>query len=549
MSDITVFTANRIITMNPSWPTGTAIAVRNGRILEVGTPASLKPWLDGADYKIDNRFAAYTIMPGFIDPHLHPSMAAVILPMRFITAMEWELPWERVRPVTTAEGFFARLAALDRETPPGEPLLTWGYHHLWHGDMSRAAINRVARERPIVVWHRSFHELYLNDGALAWLGITEADAGSRHQVDYDNGHFYENGLGYAISKLNPFILAPDRYREGLERLKRVAHFGGHTSLGDMAVGLFDFDLEWESATAVLDTDDTPFRTVLVPSAMQAMAAQGGHDQALEFMTTLPARNTHRLTFGRRVKLFTDGAFFSQLAQLQAPGYIDGHHGEWLIPPEHFADVARRYWNAGFKIHVHCTGDLGLELALDTLETLQWERPRFNHGYTIEHFGFSTPEQVGRMAGLGASVSANVYYVHELSHIYAQRGIGVERASQMARLGACFRAGIRTAVHSDFTMAPARPLNSAWVAATRQNCEGNVMGENEILTVEEALATITINAAYMIGLENEAGSLRAGKRADFAVLDQDPFTVGAAGLKDIGIQATVFEGTVYPLEGS
>jgi predicted amidohydrolase YtcJ len=547
MGDITVYTAERVITMNPSWPTGTAVAVRDGRILEVGSLDSLRPWLDGATHHIDDRFADRVIAPGFIDPHLHPSMAAVLLPMRFITALEWKLPWETVNPVTTPEAFIARLGELHTETKEGEPLLTWGYHQLWHGEMGRAVINTVSTERPIIVWHRSFHELYMNDGALEWLGISEADAGGRHQVDYGNGHFFENGLGYAISKLNPYLLAPDRYQAGLERLRQVAHFGGHTSLGDMAVGLFDFDLEWQATSAVLDNDATPFRTVLVPHAMPAMAKHGGHEQALAFMERLPERNTHRLRFNRRVKLFTDGAFFSQLAQMQPPGYIDGHVGEWLIAPEHFEDIARHYWNAGFKIHVHCTGDLGLELALDTLETLQWERPRFNHGYAIEHFGFSTPEQVQRIAVLGASVSANVYYLHELSHIYAEQGIGVERAAQMARLGSCFRAGVRTAVHSDFTMAPAMPLNSAWVAATRQNCEGEVVGPEEMLTVAEALATITINAAYMIGLEDEVGSLRAGKRADFAVLDQDPFTVGADGLKDITICATVFEGAVYPIE--
>ena len=94
-----------------------------------------------------------------------------------------------------------------------------------------------------------------------------------------------------------------------------------------------------------------------------------------------------------------------------------------------------------------------------------------------------------MAALGASVSANVYYVHELSAIYAQQGIGHERADQMARIGSCVRAGIRTAVHSDFTMAPALPLNNAWVASTRQNMEGNVVCPEEALTLDLSLIHI------------------------------------------------------------
>jgi len=200
-------------------------------------------------------------------------------------------------------------------------------------------------------------------------------------------------------------------------------------------------------------------------------------------------------------------------QLQEPGFIDGHHGEWLMVPEQFEAAARAYWYAGFKIHVHCTGDLGLELALDVLDKLQFERPRFDHRYTIEHMGVSTPEQCRRIARLGAQVSANVYYLYELS---------------------------------DFTMAPAQPLNSAWVAVNRISSEGNVMAPAERLTVHQAMRAITIDAAYTIGLENDVGSIRAGKRADFAVLDADPYEVAPESLRDISIWGTVFEGRPFPI---
>ena len=219
-----------------------------------------------------------------------------------------------------------------------------------------------------------------------------------------------------------------------------------------------------------------------------------------------------------------------------------------MTPETLEAAARVYWNAGYRIHLHVTGDLGLELGLDILEKLQWERPRFNHGWTFEHFGFSTPEQVQRIAALGASVSANVYYLHELSHAYAREGIGYERASQMARLKSCVDAGICTALHSDFTMAPAQPLNSAWVAVNRINCEGEVMCAEERLSAWEALAAVTLNAARVLGRESEIGSIRAGKRADFTVLAEDPLTTDVSRLRDIPIIATVFEGDVHPLPG-
>ena len=144
------------------------------------------------------------------------------------------------------------------------------------------------------------------------------------------------------------------------------------------------------------------------------------------------------------------------------------------------------------------------------------------------------------------MSANVYYLHELSDSYTQNGIGYERASQMARLGSCFRAGINTTVHSDFTMAPAEPLNSMWVAVNRVNHVGNVMGATEAITAQQALQAITLNAAHVIGMADITGSIRAGKRADFTVLDEDPLTCDPLDLRDINICATVFEGKIFPL---
>ncbi len=544
---ITLFPARRVITMNPSWPEGRVVAVRDGRILEVGSLDGLTAWRAHDDVEVREDFADAVIMPGLIDPHLHPLMAAVLLPMRFITALPWDFPWESVPARTTPETYRAALEAAALEGDQNKPFFTWGYHGHWHGLMSRALLDEVFGTRPAVVWQRSFHEVYLNTAMLTHLEIDLDRLKDRPQIDIERGHFYENGLGYAINRLNRIIMAPDWLDLGLERLKALVHFGGQTSVGDMAVGIFDAELEQRAAERVLDNAATPFRVVCVPHAQRV--GRGDHSQGPERIEALAQAATHRLRYPRKVKLFTDGAFFSQLAMLKAPGYTDGHEGEWLMAPEEYEAAARAYWNAGFEIHVHCTGDLGLELAIDTLAKLQWERPRFEHGYTIEHFGFSQPEQVARLKALGGRVSANVYYLHELSGAYSERGVGVERAQQMARLGTLERSGMPFSLHSDFPMAPALPLHSAWVACTRENCDGTVVAPAERVSLDAALRAVTIDAAAMLGLEDETGSLRAGKRADFAVLDKDPYEVGAEGLRQLKVLATVFEGEVFPVPES
>ena len=167
MSEIVVYVARKIRTMEPSLPEATAVAVRDGRIVEVGSLQSLKPWLDAHPHRIDRTFESHVLTPGFIDPHLHPAMAAYLLQCEFITAMEWQLPHKTVPPTRSREGWLARLKELhEAEKDPEKPLFTWGQHRNWHGEIWRADLNAISSTRPIVMVHRSFHETVGNDGAL-----------------------------------------------------------------------------------------------------------------------------------------------------------------------------------------------------------------------------------------------------------------------------------------------------------------------------------------------------------------------------------------------
>ena len=542
--DLTVYIAKHIHTMNPALPHATAVVVSDDMIVEVGTLETIQPWLDAHPHRIDETFADKVLMPGFIDPHLHPSMAALLLPMHFITALEWRLPDRTVRGVLGQDAYLEELRRIEATLGPDEPLFTWGYHELWHGKMSRDILNEVSRRRPIIVWQRSFHQIFMNDAAFDFAGLDEARLERHPQVDVAAGRFFETGMQMAAGQMNRYLTEHDRFVHGLELTKASIHAGGHTTIGDLTGTYFDTDDEWDVLCEVLDTDDTPFRVQMVPIGTRQMG--GDHSAALALAKSRVERGTDKLFYRHHIKLFCDGGFYAQAMQVEPPGFIDGHHGDWMMAPEQFEELARLYWNEGYQIHVHCTGDMGLQLAIDVLEKLQWERPRFDHRFTIEHFGLSSPEQVQKLAALGAIVSANVYYVHELGEMYWSQSVGHERASQMARLGTLARHNVITALHSDFTMAPAEPLMSAWVAVNRLGEQGSVLAPEERISVHQALRAITIDAAYVLGMEHEIGSIRAGKKADFTVLEEDPYEVAPETLKDLTIWGTIFEGKAFPL---
>jgi predicted amidohydrolase YtcJ len=308
----------------------------------------------------------------------------------------------------------------------------------------------------------------------------------------------------------------------------------------------NLDTEFASVQAAYENDRTPFRALYIPVGSEVIASRyGGLEQAAEFYATLPERSTHRLRWVKQVKFLCDGAFYSQLMQMQ-DGYTDGHQGEWIMPPDELERAARVFWNRGFQIHVHVNGDLGMEVTLDVLEKLLHENPREDHRFTLHHTGYFTEEQARRIAELGAAVSAQPYYLHALGDKYAEVGLGPERAHYMVRLKSLIDNGVKVSLHSDFTMAPAEPLKLAWVAVNRLSGSGEVLGPEERISVEQALRAVTIDAAYAIRMEDEIGSIEAGKVADFTVLEQDPYEVDPVNLKDIPIWGTVFEGKLFPV---
>ena len=237
-AEVTVYTAALIRTMEPALPEATAVAVEEGRIVAVGSLEDMEPVLRLRGGTVDRRFQDRVMVPGFIDPHVHPSLPAILTQFPFLAPDDWSLPTGEFPGATTPEAYKTKLMALaEQHGDPAVPFIAWGYHPLWPGDVWRADLNDWFGDRPVVLWHRSFHELIGNDAAWAMLGVTEEDATGTAEADWQRGHFYEGGLKAVVPKLG-FLFEPARFGKGMQNFLTMMHQTGVTTALDMGTGIF-----------------------------------------------------------------------------------------------------------------------------------------------------------------------------------------------------------------------------------------------------------------------------------------------------------------------
>jgi len=541
-----ILVARKIITMDPALPSATAMGIdASGLISAVGSLQEVRARLPGDEIEIDRSFEDKVILPGFVDPHVHPTLAATILNLDIVSAMEWMTPKGKTRSVRGREAFLERLRELDREREAGEWLSIWGYHAPYHGELSRADLDEISATRPIFVWQRSVHEMYFNSQALAELGMKKEDFEAHPEADWEEGHLWERGVFALGAPMLAELTQPMKYLEGLSMMTEVYHRGGLTMLGDQGFPQVNKLAEKWSLRFEMWRSDAPYRFALVPNAMFFYRQEGDAEAAEAAASAMLEESTDGVQVVKHAKYFADGAIFSQLMQMKEP-YLDGHHGEWMMTPEEQSQVLEAFWRKGWNLHVHVNGDAGLDVVLDQIEAQQKAFPDPTRRVVMEHYGYARDDQHKRLAELGIEVSNNAYYLHELAPIYAQQGLGPERAANISPVGGLAREGVPTSFHSDFPMAPAEPLTLAWTAVNRIGSDGRVWGPDQRLSLDLALRAITLEGARSLGLEHEIGSIEVGKRADLTVLEEDPYAVSPVDLRDIPIWGTVLAGRPHPI---
>ncbi|MGI9240747.1 MAG: amidohydrolase, partial [Verrucomicrobiales bacterium] len=488
---VTIYPAKEIITMDPKKPKTDAVAVIGSRILATGELEELKKAAGGQEFRIDNSFADHVIVPGFLAQHDHPVLTALTMASEVLAIEDWDLPTGTVPAVEDKEDFFKRLIAAEKGLKdPDEPLVTWGYHASFFGKITRSELDEHFEARPVVVWGRSCHEIVVNSAAMKEAGITEElvdgwSKSEREQSNIGEGHFWEQGLFAVLnSKIATMIATPERLQKGLEIARDYMHAKGVT-YGNEPGGILVKPIQ-DGVNKVFSQPTMPFRWSFMVDGKTMCDRYEDDAQVLEESEKLASWYTGMTSqVPMMVKLFADGAIYSQLMQLREP-YLDDHVGAWMTDLKLFKRAFRIYWDAGYQIHIHVNGDAGLDRLLDTLEENMRRNPRHDHRTTVVHFAVSAREQVERIQRLGAIVSANPYYVRALADNYSKVGLGPERADQMVRMGDVERAGISYSYHSDMPMAPADPLFLMWCGVNRETTSGRIAAPEQRVSRDGAM---------------------------------------------------------------
>ncbi|MCW1959321.1 MAG: amidohydrolase [Mycobacterium sp.] len=542
----TIFTARKVITMNPANPEVQAVAVRDGRIICAGTLEECHSWGEAV---VDDRFADHVLIPGFVEAHGHTMDSASEL-APYVGYFPYPLSdGTLTKPIRSYEDLIARLKEEDATLPAGEPLVANGFDPIYFPDLPRLSkreLDQVSATRPIFVRHASGHLATVNTALLEAEGIT-ADSptpgvgkGPDGQPD---GELQEAPAMMLAKGAFEKMMASTSGAKPIQIHAAMCRNAGVTTSTEL-VGVLLID-----ATAVQVWQDTvndaafPVRMVLynLPT-MPGSAAD--YDAVAEAAVKLRDIESDKLRVPG-IKLVADGSIQGWTAVMMEPGYYTGEdHGLLMFSPEDLLAAVKAFHARKLNVHCHCNGNAAGQIFVDAVEEVLRHDAWLDHRHVLQHSQTTTAAQYRKMGRLGICANIFTNHIWFWGDQHYEQTMGPERTRGMWACRTALDNRVPLSFHTDSGVTPIGHLMTMWCAVNRVTPSGRVLGDHEKLTPYEALHAATIGGAFQLHMDHEIGSIEAGKFADFAVLDQSPLDVDPMAIRDIAVWGTVLGGKVF-----
>ncbi|GAA1782756.1 amidohydrolase [Leucobacter iarius] len=531
-----ILTGARVYTADPARPWAEAIAVTGGRITAVGTDAEVAELAGPRTERraLDGAF----LMPGLVDVHNHHAIAGQE------DLFELRLP---------LGAHLDGIADAVRAYADGLPADAWIVGGPWASDRlgeidtaeGLALLDAAAGGRPVMLSDDSHHNRWASSRAMELAGIVAGDDGvSLDAAGGPTGVLIE-AAGIPVAQAHRAVGALTAEQDRAASRRGVAMLSEYGITAFQDAGVSTQTLE---ALRALDTDGE--LDAWVVTSMLVNDEIFGHDvigEALVFGGERFRTEHHRPDF---VKIFLDGVPPTRTGAFLEPYLPDELHGDHfrgdtLLDPAELTDWLRRVAEVGISAKIHCTGDASVHAVLNAVETLRGEGFTETR-YQVAHGQFVHPDDIPRFAALGVSADISPFIWVPGPIVEAIREVlPRDRADRMQPNRSLIDAGAIVAGGSDW---PVSASPNAWEGihglVTREDPSGEYPGTlwpEEAITLDEAIAVFTINAAEAMGLAEETGSLEVGKSADFVLLDRDPFAHPANELVRTRVDETWFAG--------
>jgi len=526
-----VLTNAEVHTLTTPDETAEGVAVRDGRIVGVGTTRDIEH-LAGIETTVrdcDGR----VVLPGFIDAHTHLPMVGRRLVNADLAAAD--------SPDDAVDRLSAHAAETDADGPRAdrEWVLGFGYDEsAWDDDRYLTAddLDAVSDGRPVGAVREDMHLASLNSVALDRLRPDMPEADVQTSGGDPTGVVVEDALDALWAAVEP-----DR-----PAMRRAVHAAQDRANELGVVGVHDMVRQSEAPAIYRELDRVGELSLRVRLNYWA-----DHLDAVRELGLRTNHGSDRVRAGA-IKTFTDGSLGGRTAKLSEPytdedreesgdgdddgagagdggDSADGDRGQWVVDPEELRDIVARADDADLQVAVHAIGDEAVRETLDAFEAADGERHR------VEHAEVLTDDLVTRLAesDVVASMQPNFLKWAREGGLYADR-LGDERRLASNRFAELLEAGADLAFGSDCM--PLDPLFGIQQAVTAPD-------DRQRLSVTEALRAYTSGAASAGFDEDRLGTVETGKLADLVVLDQSPWAVDPEVIADIDVRATVVGGTV------